>query len=137
MAGSKKRKSKRPTHAKSAPKRGAPKTSLKKSTKPAKKPSSAKKVAAKKKVATPKLQRRPAPTPVPRHSPKAFADKVRDCDAGTAVWFMVAGGIEHAAIQRRGGDGAVVILTDAGVPEVVPSGNLFETADEARAARIR
>jgi hypothetical protein len=62
---------------------------------------------------------------------------MRDCDVGTAVWFMVAGGIEHAAIQRRGGNGGVVILTDAGVPEVVPVGNLFETADEARAARTR
>jgi hypothetical protein len=76
---------------------------------------------------------RPAAAP----PPKNFAQKVRDCDAGTAVWFMVAGGIEHAVIQRRGGDGAVMIRTDAGVPEVVASGNLFETADEARAARFR
>jgi hypothetical protein len=53
---------------------------------------------------------------------------------GTGVWFTVAGGIEHGVIQRKGG-GAVVILTDAGATEVVPSGNLFETTDEARAAR--
>jgi len=60
---------------------------------------------------------------------------VRDCEAGTGVWFVVAGSVEHASIQKRGSDGAVVIVTDAGVPEVVSSGNLFETADEARAAR--
>jgi hypothetical protein len=49
----------------------------------------------------------------------------------------VAGSVEHAAIQKRGSDGAVVIRTDAGVTEVVAVGNLFETADEARAARYR
>lgn len=135
MAGSKK-KSKRQTRAKSAPKRAATKKSPKKSTKPTKKPSSTKKVVAKKKVTARKPQRPTAP-PVRPQSPKAFANKVRDCDAGTGIWFMVAGGIEHAAIQRRGGDGAVVILTDAGVTEVVSLGNLFETADEARAARHR
>jgi len=70
-----------------------------------------------------------------RRSTKAFADKVRDCVAGTGVWFVVAGSVEHASIQKRGSDGAVAIVTDAGVPEVVSSGNLFETADEARAAR--
>jgi hypothetical protein len=49
----------------------------------------------------------------------------------------VAGGIEHKAIQRRGADGTVVILTDAGATVVVSPANLFETADEARAARSR
>lgn len=137
MAGSKKKKnSKTRTRAKSAPKRTATNKSRKKATKPTKKASSAKKVAAKKKVTARKPQR-PAPPPVPRQSPKAFANKVRDCEAGTAIWFMVAGGIEHAAIQGRGSDGAVVIRTDAGVTEIVSSDNLFETADEARAARFR
>jgi len=43
--------------------------------------------------------------------------------------------VEHATIQKSGGDGAMVIRTDAGATEVVTAGNLFETADEARAAR--
>jgi hypothetical protein len=67
--------------------------------------------------------------------PKSFVEKVRDCDAGTGVWFITAGSVEHAAIEKRSGDGAVVILTDAGVTEVVPASNLFATAEEARAAR--
>jgi hypothetical protein len=124
MAGSKKKTktkakakaAKGQRHAKPAPRRAAPKKSPTKATKPA---------------------RKPPPPAVRRPSPKAFAEKVRDCDAGTAIWFMVAGGIEHASIERRGNDGAIVIRTDAGVTEVVPSGNLFETADEARAARFR
>jgi hypothetical protein len=136
MAGSKKKKSKRQTGSKSAPKRKATKKSPKKSTKPTRKPSSAKKVAAKKTVTGVRPQR-PARSQVLSQTPKAFADKVRDCDAGTAIWFMVAGGIEHAAIQGRGHDGAVQIVTDAGVTEVVSARNLFETADEARAARYR
>jgi hypothetical protein len=135
MAGSKK-KSKRQTRAKSAPKGAATKKSQKTSTKPTKKASSGKKVAAKKKV-TAQKPRRPTPPQVPPQPPKAFAEKVQDCDPGTGIWFMVAGGIEHAVIQRRGSDGAVVIRTDAGVTEVVSFGNLFETANEARAARYR
>jgi hypothetical protein len=67
--------------------------------------------------------------------PRTFAEKVRDGDAGTGVWFITAGNIEHAAIQKRGLDATVVILTDAGVTEVVPASNLFEAAEEARAAR--
>jgi hypothetical protein len=67
--------------------------------------------------------------------PKTFAEKVRDCDAGTPLWFITAGSVEHAAIQKRGTDGAIVIRTDAGATEVVGVGNIFETADEARAAR--
>lgn len=62
---------------------------------------------------------------------------MQDRDGGTGIWFIVAGSVEHAVIQRRGSNGAVVIRTDAGVTEVVPVGNLFETADEARAARYR
>jgi hypothetical protein len=134
MAGSKKTKSKRQTRAKSA--RTATKKSRKRSTKPTRKASSAKKVATTKKVTARKPQR-PAQPAVRPQLPKAFANKVRDCDAGTGIWFIVAGGIEHAVLQERGSDGAVVIRTDAGVTEVVPLGNLFETADEARAARYR
>jgi hypothetical protein len=137
MAGSKKKtKSKKQTRAKSAPKGAAAKKSLKKSAKPTKKASSAKKVAAKKKAAARKPHR-PGSPQFPPQRPKAFAEKVQDYDAGTGIWFMVAGGIEHAVIQRRGSDGAVVIRTDAGVTEVVSLGNLFETANEARAARYR
>ena len=66
---------------------------------------------------------------------KTFAQMVGDRDAGTPVWFITAGGVEHASIQSSGGAGAVVIRTDAGVTEVVPVSNIFETADEARAAR--
>jgi hypothetical protein len=136
MAGAKKKKSKRQTRAKSAPKRAATKKSRKTSTKPTKRASSAKRVAAKRKVTA----RKPSGPAAPQVRPqplKAFAKKVQDCDAGTGIWFIVAGSVEHAVIQRRGSDGAVVIRTDAGVIEVVPLGNLFETADEARAARYR
>jgi hypothetical protein len=135
MAGSKKKKkSQGQTRAMSAPKRAAPKKSRKKSTKPTKKASPAKKVAAKKNV-TARKTHRPAPLQGPSQRPKAFAEKVQDCDAGTGIWFIVAGSVEHAVIRKRGSDGTVVICTDAGVTEVVSSGNLFETADEARAAR--
>jgi hypothetical protein len=126
------------TRAKSAPKR----TATKKSPKKTKRPSSPKRVPEKKKVAPKKktaARRPPAPTTssaTPR-SPKTFADHVRDFDAGTGVWFTVAGGIEHAVIQKQGSDGTATILTDAGVTEVVSVGNLFETADGARAARTR
>jgi hypothetical protein len=134
MAGSKKRKLKGKRHPKAATKRATTKKSPKKSPKPSKKAASAKKVAAKKNVAARKPQRPTTPR-VPPHPPKAFANKVRDCDAGTGIWFIVAGSVEHAAIQKRGSDGTVVIRTDAGATEAVPMGNLFETADEARAAR--
>jgi len=138
MAGSKKKKSSRATvkpRAKAAPRKAAPKTSHAKVTRPTKKPSPVKKVAAKRRVTAPDPPR-PAPLARPRQ-PRSFADRIRDCDAGTAVWFITAGSVEHAAIQGRGTDGAVVICTDAGVKEVVSAGNLFETADEARAARYR
>ena len=118
--------------------RSAKKNRTKKSKKLAKKPSPptrtpAKKVAPKK--TTP--ARSPAAAAARPPALKAFAGKVRDCDVGTPVWFTVAGGIEHAAIQRRGSDGTIVVLTDAGATEVVASSNLFETADQARAARTR
>jgi hypothetical protein len=67
--------------------------------------------------------------------PKTFIEKVRDCDVGTGIWFITAGSVEHARIERRGDDGAAVIRTDAGVTEIIPMRNLFETADQARAAR--
>jgi hypothetical protein len=107
-----KKKAKKTTPSHTTPKklkRGAP-------TRPAKKKTAARKPAAVERVTT-------------------FQEKVENCDAGTGVWFTVAGGVEHAVLQRRGSEGAVEILTDAGVTEVVPSSNLFETADEARAAR--
>jgi hypothetical protein len=154
MAGSKKKKAKGQTRAKPAPRKAASKISPRKSTKVAKKPSSLKKTAVKTKTTAktkepakakiaPKTKtaarepRRPAPLPVAPRSSKSFADKVRDCDVGTGIWFIVAGSVEHGAIEKRGSDGAVVIRTDAGAPEVVTSSNLFETADEARAARYR
>jgi hypothetical protein len=143
MAGSKK-KSKGQTRAKSTPKRAAPKNSRKKLAKPTRKLSPAKKVAPKKvpakkapagKSQTAAPHHVPATPTAPGTAPKTFVEKVRDCDAGTGVWFITAGSVEHAAIQKRGSDGAVVILTDAGVTEVVPASNLFEAAEEARAAR--
>lgn len=155
MAGSKKKTSR--TRAKSAPKGAAIKKAPKKVPKPAKKPPAAKEISAKRNTAKKRLPRtapaakppakkaapgpapaaRPVPTPPAVHAPSArtFADKVRDCATGTGVWFITAGSVEHAAIQRRGADGAVVLLTDAGATEIVAVSNLFETADEARAAR--
>jgi hypothetical protein len=133
MPGSKKKKSKKKAPRPSTSKGALPKKTPKKTAKPTKK-APAKKVVAKKKGPARKPQR-PASRVASRQASKAFADKVRDCDAGTPIWFLTAGSVEHAAIQRRGGDGAVVILTDAGMTEVVPERNLFETADEARAAR--
>ena len=135
----KKKKSKKPTRAKAAPKKTATKKSRNKVTKRTRKPSAAKKSAKKvatKKKATVRKPQRPAPPQVPQQ-PKGFSEKVRDGDVGTGIWFIVAGSVEHAVIQRRGSDGVVVVRTDAGVTELVPSGNLFETADEARAARHR
>jgi hypothetical protein len=154
MAGSKKKKAKGQTRAKPAARKAASKISPGKSTKVAKKPSSLKKSVAKTKAeaktkialktkTAPKTKtaarepRRPAPPPVAPPASKSFADKVRDCDAGTGIWFIVAGSVEHGAIEKRGPEGAVVVRTDAGALEVVPSSNLFETADEARAARQR
>jgi hypothetical protein len=140
MPGSKKKPQARP-RSKAAPKR-AP---SKKSPQPAKKVAASKKVAAKKRPvkenAHAKMRRaaalrraRAAPRALASPS-KSFAEKVRNCDAGTGIWFVTAGSVEHAALQQRSGDGAVVIRTDAGVTEIVPVSNLFETADEARAAR--
>jgi hypothetical protein len=148
MPGSKKKKPHAQTRVKTAMKRAAAKKPQKKSPQPAKKVGSAKakKVVAKRALGK-KLPAKTRPTGAPRSAPaseasparpsKAFAEKVRDCDAATGIWFITAGSVEHAAIQRRGGDGAVVIRTDAGMTEVVPLSNLFETADEARAARYR
>jgi hypothetical protein len=133
MVGSKK-KSKKPTRAKSAPKKTATGKPRKKSAKPVKKGRAVRVVA--KKVVRRKPQRQ-APTQAQPRSQKAFSEKVRDCDAGTGIWFVVAGSVEHAVIESRRTDGAVAIRTDAGVPEIVSKGNLFETADEARAARYR
>jgi hypothetical protein len=140
MPGSKKKPQARP-RAKAAPKRAPSKKS----------PQAAKKVAASKKVAAKKrpvkkdahaetrraaaLRRAPAAPRALASPSKSFAEKVRDCDAGTGIWFITAGSVEHAALQQRSGDGAVVIRTDAGVTEIVPVSNLFETANEARAAR--
>jgi len=88
-----------------------------------------------KKLAAKPAKKKAAKTQAKAPPPKTFAEKLRDRDAGTAVWYITAGGIEHAAIQRSGGGSAVVIRTDAGVTEVVATTNIFETADEARAAR--
>jgi hypothetical protein len=134
MAGSKKKKLKGKPHPKAATKRATSKKSPKKSPKPSKQAASAKKVAAKKKVPARKPQRA-ASSPGPPRPSKGFAEKVRNCDAGTGIWFITAGSVEHAVIQRRGNDGPVVIRTDAGVTEAVSASNLFETADKARAAR--
>lgn len=124
----------------SAPKKARTLAKKRATAKPAKKKSTPKNKArtvAKKRAPAKPAKKKYAPKQVAVLPLKTFAEKVRERDAGTDVWFMVAGGIEHAAIQRPGSDGAVVIRTDAGVTEVVPSGNLFETADEARAARTR
>jgi hypothetical protein len=146
MPGSKKKKLQAQIRAKAAMKRASAKKSGKESPQPGKKVGSPKKVVAKKapakkvpvktrRVAAPRQAPASAAAPAPR--PKTFVEKVRDYDAGTGIWFITAGSVEHAAIQRRGGDGAVVIRTDAGVTEVVPVSNVFETADEARVARYR
>jgi outer membrane biosynthesis protein TonB len=115
--------------ARPAPKKAAPKPSRKAS---APTPAKPKAPAAKPATAAPKP--RAAGT---RPTSKSLADRVRDCDAGTPVWFTVAGGIEHATVVRLGEDGAAVIRTDAGTIAVVSPSNLFETADAARAARSR
>jgi len=160
MAGSKKKKVKGRTSAKAASTRATARKARQKAPKSGARPSAKKVVAkkgsakkipgralAKKLPATKGLARTRPPMVAPRHapaapaarapSPKTFAENIRDCDAGTAIWFITAGSVEHAAIKGRGSDGAVVIVTDAGVTEVVSVGNLFETADAARAARYR
>ncbi|MGH7437603.1 MAG: hypothetical protein ACRENE_18150 [Polyangiaceae bacterium] len=87
-----------------------------------------------------KTQARPVQPQVPpprvlAAKAKSFADRVRDREVGIGVWFITAGSVEHASIQGWGAEDTARIRTDAGVVEVVPSTNLFETADEARAAR--
>lgn len=59
---------------------------------------------------------------------KTFAEKVRDGDPGTKVWFRVGDGVARGEIRGRGGplNGAI-----DGFGEV----QLFETEAEARAAR--
>ena len=145
---------KKPTSKKVARAAASKKAKARMATKPSKKTTAKKKAKAPKKVAraaaSKKPEKRTPTTPAKKKTsapkktvkkqvsvplPRTFAEKVRDGDAGTSVWFITAGNIEHAAIQKRGNDGKVVILTDAGVTEVVPTSNLFETADEARAAR--
>jgi hypothetical protein len=139
MAGSKKKKAHAQTRAKASVKRPSAKRSGKKTLQPAKKVAPAKKAVAKKAPAkTAPAKKAPAKKVAAKTvAARTFAEKVRDCDAGTGIWFITAGSVEHAAIQRRGGDGAVVIRTDAGVTELVLAGNVFETGDEARAARYR
>jgi hypothetical protein len=146
MPGSKKKKPQAQVRGKAALGRTPAKKSRKTSPQPAKKAAPAKKVAAKKRPAKkvpvktrPAAAARRATAPAAARAPtlRTFAEKIRGCEAGTGVWFITAGSVEHATIQRRGGDGAVVIRTDAGATEVVPASNLFETADEARAARYR
>jgi hypothetical protein len=130
-----------------ASKKGARGAASKKPAKAATRPVT--KTAAKKKAKVPKNLARTAPpkasktTTPPKPAkkqataprPKTFIEKVRDCDAGTGIWFITAGSVEHARIEGRSDDGAAVIRTDAGATEIVPMSNLFETADQARAAR--
>lgn len=146
MPGSKKKKLRAQTRVKAALKRAPTKKSQKKWPQPAKKVASPKEGVAKKAPGK-KVPVKTLPAAAPRQAPdsaaapapppKTFAEKIRDCDTGTGIWFITAGSVEHAAIQRRSDGGAVVIRTDAGAMEVVPVSNLFETADEARAARYR
>ncbi len=59
---------------------------------------------------------------------KTFAEKVRDGDPGTKVWFRAGDGVARGEIRGRGGplNGAIDGLGEA---------DLFETEAEARAAR--
>jgi hypothetical protein len=129
-AAPKKNAAKKSVLPKAAPKKNAAKKSV--LPKAAPKKAEVKPVA---KAAPPKVQGAASSPRAASTAGKAFADKVRACESGTPVWFTVACGIEHAEIRSRGDDGMVVILTDAGATEVVPLAKLFETAEEARAAR--
>ena len=136
MAVSKKQHAKKQAPKKSTPKRSITKGAQTRATKRAKRAPPVSKTSTKKK-ATPRTAPRALPARVSTGAPKAFARNVADADRGTGVWFVVAGSVEHAAIQKRGADGTMILRTDAGATEVVPLSNLFETADEARAARYR
>jgi hypothetical protein len=129
MAGSKKVKSKGPKKSKRTLARPAKPAPAKKHA-PKKAPS-------KKHAAKRAASKKPMPHKPRAPAPKGFADRVHGAESGTGVWFITAGSVEHAAIVRQGVDGTLVIRTDAGAIEVVASNNLFETADEARAARYR
>jgi hypothetical protein len=61
-------------------------------------------------------------------SSKTFAEKVRDGDVGTEVWFRVGDGVARGEIRGRGGplNGAIDGLGEA---------DIFETEAQARAAR--
>jgi hypothetical protein len=162
IAGSKRKKSKArgQTRAKAVPKRAIPKRSWKKVTKPTRKPSSAKKVAAKKgsakkvparralarklpakKTAPVKTRPTPAPPPsalaspkVPAPPPKTFAQEVHDGDAGTEVWYRVGDDVVRGELRGRGSPGFVAILRNCDI-NGVGEGNVFETAEHARAAQ--
>jgi len=115
--------------------KAAPKTASKKPRKTA--PNKSAKKSASRKSPPPKKRASPAKkaavTPnAPR--PKTFAEKVRDRDVGTQVWYRVGDAVTYGTIRGDGAAGNVSVLSNGMVNEV-PAGNLFETQAAAQAAR--
>ena len=85
-----------------------------------------------KKASTKPAEMKAAPKPLAKKQgarpSKTFAEKVRDGDAGTQVWFRVGDGVARGEIRGRGGplNGAIDGLGEA---------DIFETEAQARAAR--
>jgi hypothetical protein len=118
------------------PRKTAPKKKPAKSVRKRAKPGKTKKRARPRTSPAPRV---PPPPPVPPALPKTFAEKVRDCDRGTEVWFRVRDESVHGVILDRSALGAAVLtdagLIDPGVVVPVPLANLFESAEAERAAR--
>ena len=95
-------------------------------TKPAKKmsaPGRKPKKAAKKQAAP----KRAAAAPL-----KTFAEKVRDRDPSTEVWYRVGGVLSHGVMLGQGAAGNAMVVSN-GVVSGVPAVDLFETQAAAAA----
>jgi len=133
IMATKKKKAKKLSSRKAASRK--PKKSKRKaSTRPAKKRPAPKKpkAAAKKRVA-PKPKRAARKRAAPP-LPKTFAEKVRDRDPSTEVWYRVGDVLSHGVMLGQGAAGNAMVVSN-GVVSGVPAEDLFETQAAADAAR--
>jgi sRNA-binding protein len=118
-------------------KKAARKAMAKKPTKRAPKKSAKRSVASRKPTQTKKTRVTPpkkTPAAPAAPPPKTFAEKVRDRDAGTEVWYRVGDVVTRGTIRGDGAAGNVSVLSN-GVVSEVPAGDLYETRAAAQAAR--
>jgi hypothetical protein len=127
-----KKKKKKRTVPKKTARTSASKRPTKRTAKSAKKSAAARRprpVDTKRAVPAKKPAAAPATPP-----PKAFAEKVRDRDVGTEVWYRVGDAVTRGTIQGAGAAGNVDVLSN-GTVSGVPEGDLHETQAAAQAAR--